>query len=236
MRGVRACDVMIASDRTLRNSDRTWRNLERRAKAIIFDLDGVLIDSWRLTQDAFAHAFSTVVADAPPPIDEYRRHLGAPLREILALMGLPGEMEPVFRRYSSEHAATVPVFPGILELLDGLRGHGYRLAVLTGKDAPRTAQILELTGLSCFFRVVVTPNHAPGKPDPASVHACAVGLGLGLDELPLALVGDSRIDMETARNAGVAAVFARWGALNSLRRTHYDTAIERPGELLELFP
>src|SRR5687767_1973394 len=97
--------------------------------AVIFDLDGVVVDSFAVMGEAFAIAYAEVVGEGPAPFEEYRRYMGRYFPDIMRIMGLPLEMEEPFVRESYRLAPKVPVFDGIVELLVTLRARGLRLAI-----------------------------------------------------------------------------------------------------------
>lgn len=90
-------------------------------QAVVFDLDGVIVDSFAVMSEAFTVAYAEAVGDGPPPFEEYRRHLGRYFPDIMRIMGLPLEMEEPFVRESYRLADRVTVFDGIVELLLTLR-------------------------------------------------------------------------------------------------------------------
>ncbi len=114
---------------------------------VIFDLDGVIVDSFAVMSAAFAIAYAEVVGDGPAPFEEYRCHMGRYFPDIMAIMNLPLEMEEPFVRESYRLAGQVQVFDGILELLLTLRVRGLRLAVATGKSGHRAGPCS--TGWAC---------------------------------------------------------------------------------------
>lgn len=203
-----------------------------KVSGVIFDLDGVLVDSWKLAQQALRHAFLAHGMTSEPPLREFRLHLGAPLEKILADLGLPFELKSAFESYARREVSQVTVFPGVREMLHALSQGDYGLAVLTGKSATRAAEVLQVTRLAEYFDVVVTPDDAPGKPDPAGPVSCLIRMGQTADNV--LLVGDSPIDMQSARAAHIRAIFARWGANIDLSPDSYDYKVESPEGFIRL--
>jgi AHBA synthesis associated protein len=199
---------------------------------VIFDLDGVLLDSWHVAQQAFEHAFRVHLPHGVPPVDAFRGMLGAPFAQILEALGLPPGLRPHFENFSRGLASQIQPFPGIHELLSELVARGHPLAVLTGKSAIRTHELLRITGLAGYFGAVVTPDDAPGKPDPEGPRRCLELLNV--PPTPAFLVGDALYDMLAARNAGLIPIFARWGALHPLSVDLYQHAADRPYQILPL--
>jgi AHBA synthesis associated protein len=107
-----------------------------RRRAVIFDLDGVLVDSFGVMRQAFTIAYAEVVGPGEPPFEEYERHLGRYFPDIMRIMNLPLEMEGPFVRESYRLAHEVVLFDGVGEMLRTLRARGYGLAVATGKAGP----------------------------------------------------------------------------------------------------
>src|SRR5438874_9013447 len=103
-------------------------------QAVVFDLDGVLVDSHVVMRKAFTTAYREVVGAGLAPFEEYERHQGRYFPDIMTLMGLPLEMEGPFVRESYRLEHEVPVFPGVRDLLRGLLARDVRLAVATGKS------------------------------------------------------------------------------------------------------
>ena len=95
------------------------------------------------------------------------------------------------------------LYPQVLETMVALRARGVKLAVVTNKEGRYTDTVLAAHGLSPFLdKVVSGDTQATKKPDPAGIYACLDELGVG--GARALFVGDSSIDVATARNAGVA--------------------------------
>ncbi|GHH30946.1 HAD-IA family hydrolase [Streptomyces rubradiris] len=204
---------------------------------VIFDLDGVLVDSHEVMGRAFAAAYAEVVGAGPAPFAEYQRHQGLYFPDIMRRMRLPLEMEEPFVRESYRLADQVPVADGVADLLQTLRTRGFRLAVATGKAGPRARSLLATLGLIQYFdHVVGSDEVANAKPAPDIVRR-ALSL---LDAEPDAalMVGDAPADIRSARSAGVTAVAATWATVDEdgLMAAGPDLVVHSPGELLPACP
>lgn len=204
-------------------------------RAVIFDLDGVLVDSFAVMNEAFAIAYKEVVGESPAPFEEYRQHQGRYFPDIMRIMGLPLEMEEPFVRESYRLAHQVTVFEGIVELLLTLRVRGFRLAVATGKSGPRARSLLEQLGLLPFFAHVIGSDEvARPKPAPDIVRHALHLLGLPAEEA--IMVGDAPTDLASARDAGVASAAALWAVTDEdeLLAAQPGVLLRRPADLLPL--
>ncbi|KUN03005.1 phosphoglycolate phosphatase [Streptomyces yokosukanensis] len=203
--------------------------------AVVFDLDGVLVNSFAVMREAFRTAYAEVVGNGEPPFDEYERHLGRYFPDIMRIMGLPLEMEAPFVRESYRLAHLVAVFDGVPEMLRELRAHGIPLAVATGKSGPRARSLLEQLGLLDLFTVVIGSDEVV-RPKPApDIVLKALGV-LGSDPSRTVMIGDAVTDLASARGAGVAAFAALWGESDdeSLLAENPDAVLRDPSELLEV--
>ncbi|AYN38346.1 HAD family hydrolase [Streptomyces dangxiongensis] len=203
--------------------------------AVVFDLDGVLVDSFAVMREAFHTAYAEVVGHGEPPFEEYERHLGRYFPDIMRIMGLPLEMEGPFVRESYRLAHLVPVFDGVPEMLRELRAQGIRLAVATGKSGPRARSLLEQLGLLDLFTVVIGSDEVE-RPKPApDIVLKALGV-LGSDPSRTVMIGDAVTDLASARGAGVAAIAALWGESDeeTLLAEDPDIVLRKPSELLEV--
>lgn len=181
-----------------------------RVEAVIFDLDGTLIDSKDVMRAAYMQAYAEVVGDSqPPPFSEYRKHLGRSFPEIMRRMGLPLDMQPVFVRESIRQMHRIALFDGVRSMLEQLSRRGIPMAIATGKDHARTCQILEHLGLSQYFAMVVGSDDVK-HPKPAPDMALRIAEALDLDAAETLFVGDAVSDLECGRSAGMRVALATW--------------------------
>jgi phosphoglycolate phosphatase len=185
-------------------------------RLIVFDLDGTLIDSKRDLADAINALLVELGADALP-VDQVAEMIGdgaaVLVKRALTASGLSADTPDALNRFLGHYddrliAHTRP-FDGIREVLDALRG-SCPLAVLTNKPARATTIILEQLQLSAYFHQVVGGDSQFGrKPDPTGLLHLVHEAGSRPDAT--VLVGDSPIDLETARRANTHICLARYG-------------------------
>lgn len=217
----------------------------RRApySAVLFDLDGTLLD----TLDDLTESANQVLAElgAPAhPRDAYRHFVGDGV-EMLGRRALPASIrdDSYVARFVArmrevyaprETLKTLP-YPGIPELLDGLRERSITMCVLSNKPDSATNSIVgKLLGAWPFACVHGQRPTIARKPDPAGATAIAAELGIAPESF--LYLGDTSTDMQTARSAGMFAVGALWGFRDERElREHGAQAIVRaPREVLDL--
>lgn len=184
-------------------------------RALIFDLDGTLIDS---KQDLIHSVNAMLVEMGREPLHEdtisgYIGH-GAPKLVARALGNGADEEEreralKFFLTYYEEHKMdSTTAYPGVAEALEELRA--FPMAVLTNKPVRVSVRILEALGLAKFFRAVYGGNSfETKKPDPQGARKILAEFGASPNEA--ALIGDSEVDVQTARNAGTFAMAVNYG-------------------------
>lgn len=183
---------------------------------IVFDLDGTLVDSHKDLAAATNALLSKLAASALS--DDVVTSLvgnGAAILVRLALehAGLdpetPGALDEFLRQYDRRLLDTTRPYPGMVDTIEALRSR-YRLAVLTNKPERPTLQILKGLGMDTLFSDVIGGDSRHGrKPDPAGLLDLIARAGVTpADTL---LVGDSPVDLETARRAGTHICLARYG-------------------------
>lgn len=207
----------------------------RPKTAVVFDLDGVIVDSFAVMQEAFSLAYAEVVGAGTAPFEEYEHHLGRYFPDIMKIMGLPLEMEGPFVRESHRLAGRARIYPGVLPLLGELRRRGVRSAIATGKAGERARYLLGRLGvLSCFDHVLGSDEVARAKPAPDIVLR-ALEL---LDARPedAVMLGDAVTDIQAAQAAGVDAAAALWGTRDraELLASGPDAVLRQPSDLLAL--
>jgi phosphoglycolate phosphatase len=126
-------------------------------------------------------------------------------------------------------------FAGVDTMLDAIAGRGLPIAVLTNKTEANAKRICDgRLGPRRFAAIVGAVPGRPTKPDPAGARLLASQLGV--DPLACWLVGDSHVDIDTARAANMSAVGVRWGITESLaaKLTHADVVLDRTEQLVAL--
>lgn len=210
-------------------------------KALIFDLDGTLVDT---IGDVAASMNAALSARGYPTLEvsEYRKLVGWGLRA-LARATLPvtardeATVEACYAdalaAYIKKPAVLSVPYPGINELLAKLAERGLPCAVLSNKADPLVKAVVEAVLPGHAFRVLRGERPGvPHKPDPTSALEMAAALGAAPSEI--VYLGDSGVDMKTAKSAGFFAVGAAWGFRDreELQRDGADAIIEHPLDLL----
>jgi 3-amino-5-hydroxybenzoic acid synthesis related protein len=179
-------------------------------KAIIFDLDGVLIDSEPLMRFAFAESYRQVLGDGTPPVEQYLEHMGDSFPSIMDRLGLPHDLWTPYRAICRQESHRICTFPWTGELLSAAVKLDLKLAILTGKDYDRTIEILEDTRLIQYFDAVVASDQlSHPKPHPEGVQCALQALNCRPDEA--VAVGDAVYDILSAQRADVCAIAVTWG-------------------------
>lgn len=183
----------------------------------IFDLDGTLIDSETdlvLAVNAARHHMG-LDALAPSLVASYVGN-GAPvlIRRALGPEAGEGDVQRAldfFIAYYGEHCLeNTDLYPGVREALDDLHGRKARMAVLTNKPARISNRIVSALGLEPhFFRVYGGNSFEQKKPHPIGIETLLRETGTARDRT--VMVGDSAVDVRTARNAGVLACGVTYG-------------------------
>jgi 3-amino-5-hydroxybenzoic acid synthesis related protein len=184
--------------------------MDTMLKAIIFDLDGVLIDSEPLMRAAFETSYRRVIGAGTPPIEAYLEHMGEAFLRIMDKLGLPRAMWEPYFQYCQEHIDQITLFPHCREILAWASEQGLALALFTGKDHIRTLQILEHFGLRHYFRAVVSSDQLQKpKPDPEGILYTLHLLCSSITET--VMIGDAVNDILCAQAAGVRSIAVTWG-------------------------
>jgi phosphoglycolate phosphatase len=207
---------------------------------LIFDLDGTLVDS----KLDLAHAVNATRAHfGMPPLDletigQYVGN-GAPVL-IRRAMGAEASDDEVrraleyFLAYYGEHKLDhTRAYPGIPEALEQLHADGVRMAVLTNKPVRVSGAIIDGLGLSKYFdRIYGGNSFDQKKPDRVGVDTLLAELGISPERTMV--VGDSSVDVRTARNAGVKVCGVSYGFQPESFEAHPpDMIVNRPEELAQ---
>ncbi|NLG88088.1 MAG: HAD family hydrolase [Clostridiaceae bacterium] len=213
-------------------------------KAVIFDLDGTLLD----TIDDLADSMNAVLKRASLPVhdtDSYRYFVGTGIRNLVR-KALPEELrtddnikryaDAMAKEYGARWDKKTRPYDGIIDMINALSGAGARMAVLSNKPHQFTLKVVEkFLPAGCFEYVFGDREGVPKKPDPAGALEIS-----GLMKIPpeyFLYVGDSDTDMLTAVSAGMYPVGVKWGFRkpDELIRAGAKTILENPRELLTFF-
>ena len=216
--------------------------LKKEYKAVIFDLDGTLLN----TLDDLADSCNYVLAGKglrTYPVEQYRGFVGSGAAILMRRIhpeGTPqAELDDSLTKFSEYYSAhkdvkTAP-YPGIADLLKRLRAAGIRLCVLSNKPHEISVQIVkQYFGEDTFDMILGKSPAFPVKPDPAS---CLYILSeLGLDRGGVLYVGDSNVDIRTAKNAGLTGCGVCWGfrSEEELRAEGADYLAHTPDDIFLL--
>ena len=204
---------------------------------VLFDLDGVLVDSRR----PFARSINSALsAHGMPerPEHELHQYLGPPIHETFhALVGEQAQIQPyvdAYRtRYESLAASETTVFPGVRELLEGL-SEIWPLTIATSKPRALAEPLTEALDLRRFFVSVVGPELASENEHKAVTVGRAIQ-GLASGSRPV-MVGDRKYDVVAAHAHGIPAIGVLWGigTAEELRGAGADALARTPAELASL--
>jgi len=210
-------------------------------KAVIFDLDGTLVNSihgiayslnMMLAENGFpvhsvekcksfvGNGFIELVRRAVPEDHRGQEEVGRCLARLRAVYDLHWD----YGMYAYE---------GIEDLLEYLQAHGIRFAIDTNKDEGVSRKIAQrFFPRFTFFRVAGNTPLMPKKPDPARALGILADLGISPDQC--LYLGDSEVDIITARNAGITHIGAAWGFRGAelLGKAGAEIIIQKPMELI----
>ncbi len=187
--------------------------LKQPLRAVLFDLDGTLIDSIDHIIACWQETVRTCLGREITR-DEVLPTLGRALLECFEEMA-PGrgeEMRDVYRAHQkTTHDTMVGLFPGTREALDRLRDAGLTLGLVTSKGLPVASEGLNLFGLMPYFSTLVTyedtTRHKP-NPDPLLVAMER----LGVQPADVVYIGDAVVDIQAGKAAGMYTIGVTWGA------------------------
>jgi len=210
-------------------------------EAVLFDLDGVIVDSRQAISRSINHALEQHGLEPQREI-ALHGYIGAPLPEVFEELLTAQDRDPTLasscvthyrRRYATASLVETFAYPGMPEAIESL-SQRYRLAVATTKPAEYARPILETLGLTDFLEVVVgSPLHPMrSEPKPITVGRALEALGVTCG----AMVGDRHFDVTGGRAHGLFTVGVTWGAgtETELREAGAAAIVYTPGELVRL--
>lgn len=210
-------------------------------QAVMFDMDGTLADTLGDIAAAANHAF-TQMGQPTHTLERFRYLAGQGLQRLFtdalpeAEHARAPEYMQHFRNYYAEHSMdTSTLYPGIADLLDAIIKREMKLVILTNKPDPAAHALTEKLMSQWDFDVVLGHREPYAlKPDPASALAICDQLGVSPDQW--LYVGDTNVDMHTAKNAGMFAVGVLWGFRDEdeLRESGADVIVSNAQQIIDL--
>ncbi len=184
---------------------------------VLFDVDGTLLDGGRLISDTMVQAFLGA-GEAPPGSAQIQDVIGLSLPEMVSALAThlsQGRRDKILAGYrlryfdAVEREAEPPIFPGAETALLALRRAGIGLGLTTGKSRRSLTHMLDALQWHRLFRTVQCADDNPSKPDGTMVWKAFFDADRKARQT--VLVGDTRYDMQMARNAGIRAIGVSWG-------------------------
>lgn len=202
---------------------------------IIFDFDGVIINSHDIQKKALTESFNTFYVDRIPPYDEFFKLSGDSLKNIFTKLRLPLEMIPIYQKISRENINLIKMHEGMVDLLIKLNEKDCNCALCTGKDRVRTIEILKYYDIEKYFKVIVCSDDVMyPKPNPDSLFLIMKELNAKCENT--VMVGDGINDILSAQNAGITSIAVTWGDIseNELRCNNPDHICNSVNQLYSL--
>jgi pyrophosphatase PpaX len=212
-----------------------------RPIAVLFDLDGTLIDSIGLLLASVEHAFEGFPGRKPTEA-EWVAGIGTPLaKQLRAFADSDEQVATLTHRYRTfqreAHDRLTTAYPGTLEVLRTLADGGHPMGIVTSKSNEMMHRGLEYTGIAPFMTTAIGADScSTHKPDPFPVQLALRELGYDASEA--VFVGDSPHDVNAGNSAGVVTIAALWGPftreqLQPANPTHYLEHISALPALVE---
>jgi HAD superfamily hydrolase (TIGR01549 family) len=203
--------------------------------AVVFDLDGTLVDTMTSAPRAYADTIRSLGGPAVSPSEVAAVwHIGPTPVVLEHFLGRPVSPHDTerFHHHFAAVVATAEPFPGVVDMLDALRRGGHRLGVLSTATHRAATSMLTAADLAGYFPVVVGGDQViRPKPAPDGLKLTCRRLGTGVTEA--VYVGDAAVDLQCAQAANASGIHAAWGSPNGNEPTAERTA-QRPHDVVEL--
>lgn len=187
-------------------------DLFRPPAVVLFDLDGTLIDTYRLYLECYRRALEPHLGYAPTDAEIAARRPSSERRFLTDWLGEQGgeACHAQVRRLYGELYPTMAegTYEGVPEMLAALRSAGLRLGIVTGKGREAWDVTRAAAELGDFDVVITDDDVHAAKPDPAGLLAAAEALGIAPEQA--VYVGDSTVDMKAGRGAGMRIGAVLW--------------------------
>ncbi|MFC1970724.1 HAD family hydrolase [Chloroflexota bacterium] len=212
-------------------------------RAVLFDLDGTLLDTIKDIADSVNIALAKLGLPQHE-VEAYKYFVGDG-REVLAIRALPGDCRDQLNvdrlsasikiEYSRRWAINTLAYPGIPDMLQSIADLGIKMAILSNKPQDSTKEMVSRFLSQWRFELVFgAQSSIPMKPDPTS--ALQIARRLGIPPAEFLYLGDTDVDMKTAAEAGMYPIGALWGfrTADELLAGGAKGLIQYPTDLLRL--
>ncbi len=215
--------------------------MERKITTIVWDLDGTLMDTLQDLHDAVNYALQKF-GMPQHNIEEIRQFVGNGVRRLVQLSVPEGEENPQFEEVFAEFRAYYMVhckdhtclYDGIAETLRELKSLGYRMAVVSNKLQSGVDELYEQYFKETIEVAIGERPEMARKPAPDMVYAALDALGVSKEEA--VYIGDSDVDVATARNSGLPCISVLWGFRSKefLLTQGGNLFVEKPSQIIAL--
>lgn len=213
-----------------------------RYKTAIFDLDGTLVDSLADLADATNYALK-ILGQPCWSLQEYKLKIGNSTNLLISRALAPDKqhlfdqvLEKMSKKYAQICLNKTRPYNGIPEVIDKLRNKRVKLAVLTNKNQDMAEKVVShFFSKGQFATVVGTTTGNPIKPDPAQTLQLIDKFNLKTQDA--VFIGDSEVDMQTAKACGIFAAGVSWGfrSAKELIENGADIVLDKPDDIIGLF-
>lgn len=202
-----------------------------KKKFLIFDVDGVLIDSKKNMEISWIAVQKKYLLQNVS-FSNYFSNIGRPFFDILKILGINNNYKEIKKTYDNESKKNndrVFYFDGIIKVLKELKKKKYSLNILTSKDLTRTKLFLNKY-ISLFDYIECDDGIIEGKPNPRKMNKLIKKLKAKRYEC--VYIGDTNVDYKTAKNAKIDFLFANWGYGKNY---NYKQKCSKPIDLIKIF-
>lgn len=189
--------------------------MDKKYSVILFDMDGTTADTDQMIVETFIYLYDKYNEGKRRPIEEIYYFSGPPIRDVIKKEFPNYDVDLIlddFRKKSlTLYESTVKEFPNSREVLLNLKKHGYKLGVVTNKSSDPARYCLKILNQEDIFDICLGFNDvSEGKPSPEGILKATKYLG-EKDLNRVIYVGDNKVDIDTANNAGIDSVLVTWG-------------------------
>jgi HAD superfamily hydrolase (TIGR01549 family) len=206
-----------------------------RSAAVVFDLDGTLVDTMILAPTAYADTIHALGGPKVRPADIVAAwHIGPTPTVLAHFLGRSASVDDIecFYRHFEVVGANARPFPGVVDMIGALGRGGFRLGIFTSATRRAATLMLSGAGLDGYFPTVICSDEV-AEPKPAPEGLLLACRRLGVSVAATTYVGDAEVDLRCAESAGTAAVHARWGATTTAVQD-VPLVADHPGDIVEL--